>query len=129
MFASPCCSRAIAAQTHESIPPLRSTTAFEVCELAPILPHYIATNKTTFFFDTHARRDSPCFRRLLFRLPLSPGPKQTCAAAILAAPANHPQGSTPPTYAAPARSTSPPGHRTPVKTKPASRVPPADAAP
>src|SRR5208282_917192 len=37
---------AIAVQTHESIPPLRSTTAFDVCELSSISTHYNSTHQS-----------------------------------------------------------------------------------
>src|SRR5271156_1641031 len=46
MFSAPCRSRAIAAHTHESMPPLRSTTAFEFCEFVVIPIHYSSTYKT-----------------------------------------------------------------------------------
>src|ERR1700676_4406744 len=126
MFPAPCRSRAIAAQTHESIPPLNSTTAF------------CASDFFIFVFMLSPKSLSPVEHRpsrppilyflyfLYFTLPWSPGPTQTCATETPAAPATRLQGSIPPARAPPTPATFPSDHQTRAKTKPASRVPPAD---
>src|SRR5580700_4762651 len=123
MLPSPCRSRAIAAHTHESIPPLNSTTAFRASDF--LVSMLMLSPKIC--PPPAPRPGEPPI--LYFTLPLSPDPTQICVTAIPVAPADRPPISTPPASAPRALSTSRPDHQTPAKTKPAAPVPQADAAP
>src|ERR1700680_5297759 len=106
----------MAALTQESIPPLRSTTAFRKSVIF-IFERYCSCGQYSVALGLFVRR------------PWSPGARQICAFATQAAQATRRRESTQPTAAVPALATFLRGRRTPVKTGPGERGLPAHISP